>query len=111
VTGLDPHRPHRPFYDEEGETIDYCSRLDPFQTRLEAAHLGIIASSAAHRARWTGLGSLEWLEIRTDRRESLTVAMGDGLRVSLNLEAGSLGPETLDLLLEAVAHLRLEAGM
>ena len=99
------------FYDEEGETIDYHSRLDPFQTRLEAAHLGVIARSASHRARWTGLGYLEWLEIRTDRRESLTVPIGDGLCVSLLLEAGNLGPGTVDLLLEAVARLRLEAGI
>jgi hypothetical protein len=99
------------FYDEEGETIDYHSRLDPFQTRLEAAHLGVLARSATHRAHWTGLGYLEWLEIRTDRRESLTVTVGDGLRVSLLLAAGSLEPGTVDLLLEAVARLRLEAGL
>jgi hypothetical protein len=99
------------FYDDQGETIDYHSHLDPFQTRLEAAHLGVLAQSAAHRTRWTGLGALEWLEIRSDRRESLTVAVGDGLRVSLILAAGSLGPGTLDQVLQAAARLRLEAGV
>jgi predicted regulator of Ras-like GTPase activity (Roadblock/LC7/MglB family) len=99
------------FYDEEGETIDYHSRLGPFETRLEAAHLGVLVRSASHRARWTGLGSLEWFEIRTDRRESLTVPLGSGLVVSLLLEAGGLGPETLEHLLGAVARLRLEAGV
>jgi len=99
------------FYDEEGETIDYHSNIDPFQTRLEAAHLGVLARSASHRARWLGLGSMEYLEIRTDRRESVTMPVGEGLSVSLILEAGGLGTETMEHLGVAAARLRLEAGI
>lgn len=98
-------------YDEEGETIDYYSRLDPFQARLEAAYLGVIVCSASRRTRWLGMGSVEWLEIRGDRRESLTVTMGQGLIVSLLLEAGGIDSNTMDHLWEVIARLRLEAGL
>jgi predicted regulator of Ras-like GTPase activity (Roadblock/LC7/MglB family) len=99
------------FFDDEGETVDYHSFLEPFQTRLTAAHLGVVVSSARQRFSWLGMGQLTRLEIVTDRLELVTAAMGDGYHLAVVVEAGAWSPELEEEVQRVVVLLREEAGL
>ena len=78
------------FYDELGETIDYHSYLDPFDTRLVAAHHGLFMSSANGRSKWIGIGQVNYIEVLAYERESLTVSVGDELFLTVLVKIGAL---------------------
>jgi predicted regulator of Ras-like GTPase activity (Roadblock/LC7/MglB family) len=99
------------FFDDEGETVDYHSFLEPFQTRLVAAHNGIVISSADARFRWLGLGGVDRLDVRAGWRDSITVAVGGGYFLTVVLEAGAADDEVDEPIAEAVAALKREAGL
>lgn len=65
------------FFDSEGETIDYYSYLDPYTTRLIAAHHGILYESLQYRLRWLKMGEIKMVEICSDELESVTVHVGE----------------------------------
>lgn len=99
------------FFDEEGETVDYHSFLDPFETRLVGAYHGVVLTSASARFRWLGLGAVERLEICAGWRDSISVSLGGGYYLTVVLEAGA-ADENLESAIEtAVAALREEAGL
>jgi predicted regulator of Ras-like GTPase activity (Roadblock/LC7/MglB family) len=78
------------FYDHEGEAIDYFSFLDPFDTRLIAAHLGVLASSFTRSADKLNLKDIHIIEISSEKKDSITVLMGDNLFISVMVKAGFL---------------------
>lgn len=99
------------FYDAEGETVDYHSFLDPFETRLVGAHHGVVLASASARFRWLGLGAVERLEVRAGWCDTISVSLGSGYYLTVVLEAGA-ADESLEAAIEtAVAALREEAGL
>lgn len=96
------------FYDSEGETIDYHSYLDPFDTRLAAAHIGVVASSAARRFTALKWGELEQLEIHATHLDSVTVSMGDGLFISVIVATGNLNQIIYRKLIEVIKEIKQE---
>ena len=78
------------FYDELGETIDYHSYLDPFDTRLAGAHHGLFMSSINGRSKWIGIGQVNYIEILASERESLTVLVGEELFLTVLVKIGAL---------------------
>ena len=78
------------FYDSEGETIDYFSYLDPFDTRLLAAHLGVVASCAGRNIKKIKWGDIKFIEISAYDKDSITVFMGDDLFISVFVKSGYL---------------------
>ena len=78
------------FYDSEGEAIDYFSFLDPFDTRLIGAHLGVIASSIGRSAKKLKLSAVKSIEISASERDSITVFMGENLFISVVVKSGFL---------------------
>ena len=98
------------FYDDEGETIDYHSFLDPFDTRLAAAHHGVVVSSATQRMAWLRLGTVQALEVHTDKLASITLPVGGGTFLTVLTAAGALSDPLLESIDSAVIKLRMEAG-
>ncbi len=99
------------FYDAEGETIDYHSYLDPFDTRLAAAHHGVIMSMAEAKARWLKMGSVTMIEVSSPRYDIVTIVLADGYFVTVIAEPSAIGDEVIDGFFEILATLREEAGM
>ena len=99
------------FYDDQGETIDYYSQLDPYDTRLTAAHHGVVVCSATQRMRWLGLGAVEALETCTDRTVTVTAAVGEGTYLTVVVQTTDLDPAFGELIDEVIVQLRLEAGL
>ena len=99
------------FYDAEGETIDYHSYLAPFDTRLAAAHQGVIMTMAEAKARWLEMGSVKMLEISSPKYDIVTMVLADGYFVTVIAGPGAIGDEVIDGFFEILATLREEAGM
>ncbi|MBW2276870.1 MAG: hypothetical protein JRF63_05215 [Deltaproteobacteria bacterium] len=99
------------FFDDEGETVDYHSMLEPFETRLIGAHTGIVLNSASVRFRWLGLGEVDRLDVRAGWRDTITVALGSGYYLTLVLEAGAATDDIDRPIEEAALALKREAGL
>ena len=99
------------FFDSEGETIDYHSCIDPYDTRLTAAYLGVVISSAIYRFNFLELGDVKYMEFVSDKKEILTVSIGDDLFVGLVLKAGSLTKEVYTAMDALIVTLRMEVGI
>jgi predicted regulator of Ras-like GTPase activity (Roadblock/LC7/MglB family) len=99
------------FFDGDGETVDYHSFLEPFETRLVGAHHGVVMSSARSRFAWLGLGELERLEYNAGWRDSITVSLGGDYYLTVLVETGTV-TEELSATIDAVAvRLKQEAGL
>lgn len=99
------------FFDGEGETIDYFSYLDPFDTRLTAAHIGVVVASAMHRFRWMNLGEVKVIEIYAAKKESVTISLGEDLFFSVVVAAGNLSNQLYKYLWDVTVKLRDEIGI
>ncbi|MBN2718957.1 MAG: hypothetical protein JXX14_24130 [Deltaproteobacteria bacterium] len=96
------------FYDGEGETIDYHSYLDPYDTRLAAAHIGVVVASASRRFDALAMGKVEQIEIHATSLDSITVSMGEGLFLSVIVTAGHLNQLIYRRLIEVIRDIRTE---
>ena len=96
------------FYDGEGETIDYHSYMEPFDTRLAAAHIGVVAASIARRFQALSMGKVEQIEIHASRLDSVTVSMGDDLFLSVIVSSGHLNQLIYRRIIEVIREIRVE---
>ncbi|MBN2342707.1 MAG: hypothetical protein JXX29_16810 [Deltaproteobacteria bacterium] len=108
IDGVCPGFKAAVFYDAEGETIDYHSYLDPFDTRLAAAHIGVVVSTATRAFQSLSLGKLEQMEIHADHLDSVTVCMGDDLFLSVIVSSGNLNQFIYRKLIEVIRDIRRE---
>ena len=108
IDGVCPGFKAAVFYDREGETIDYHSYLDPFDTRLAAAHIGVIVASAIRRFENLALGKVEQIEIHAEHLDSVTVAIGEGLFLSVIVSSGHLSQIVYRKLIEVISEIRSE---
>ncbi len=99
------------FYDAEGETIDYYSYLDPFNTRLAAAHHGVIMSMAEAKARWLEMGGVKMMEMSSPKCDIVTMVLADGYFVTVIAAPGAIGDEMIDVFFEILVSLKDEAGI
>src|ERR1700748_2922093 len=65
------------FVDGEGECIDYVSALEPFETKVAAAHMHNLMS-LVRAMRANAIGEAFALEIVTEQRETWVRCVGDG---------------------------------
>jgi len=99
------------FFDDLGETVDYHSLLEPFETRLIGAHAGILLGSADARFNWLGLGRVDRLEVRAGWRDLITVTVGGGYSLTVVVAAGAATEAIDGPIAAAVEALRREAGL
>lgn len=99
------------FYDEEGETVDYFTFIDPYETKLIAAYHGVLAVSAASRFDWLSMGGLEVLEIRTQRWDSFTVKVGSDYYLTVVVESGEMNVHLQRGIERVVGKLREETSL
>ena len=99
------------FFDSGGETIDYHSYLDPYDTRLAAAHHGVIAECARIQTNWLGTGEIEALEIAAQRWYSLTVAIAEGYYLTVIVEPEGLDADLVAAVDRAAEDIRRESGL
>jgi predicted regulator of Ras-like GTPase activity (Roadblock/LC7/MglB family) len=98
------------FYDNLGETIDYYSRIDPFKTRLTAAHIGLVFDSALSRCKWLEMGTVEMIEIETKSWYIATATVAEGCYLTVVKQAGVDDGDIAVSLKETMSALAKEAG-
>lgn len=98
------------FVDAEGETIDYATRIDPFEARVVGAEAAIPLSRARALARRTGLGDI--LEVRLDgaRRTLLARQVTEACALVLMVDAPSVRVEAVEHCARAAEALCIESG-
>ena len=99
------------FFDSEGETIDYHSYLDPFDTRLLGAQYGVVLASGATRSGWLGLGSLAMIHVYSWGHEALLFSLGEGFGLLVIMGKNSVSDDILARIDEVIASLIEEAGI
>ena len=99
------------FCDEEGEIVDYHSYLDPYDTKVAAAILGLLLTTVAREGPRLCAGGIRELVIETDENVLFARRMAGEYCL-----AGVLGPQAvLAKLLDALdlveARILAEAGI
>ena len=96
------------FFDTEGESMDYFSLLDPFVTRLMAAHKGILCQSLRYRMEWLGMGTVNMIEVFSETYETITVCVNEEYNLTIVVRSGGNTPDLHDKIVPVVAMLRDE---
>lgn len=97
------------FVDTEGECVDYCSSLPPFDAKVVAAHLRIVIDEVRQCSERMQTGEPSLVEIRGRDRDLVARRLGDDY-----LLVAVLGPDETDQVVlldleETVDRLRREA--
>jgi hypothetical protein len=97
-------------FDKTGETIDYHSVLDPFETRLTAAYCGILFEATRYKMLWLEHATLELLEFSTQKYDFVTAPLLDDFFLTLQVRAGAVDETLLDTISGAKEALLGEIG-
>lgn len=98
------------FVDGEGETIDYASRIDPFDARIVGAEAAIPLSRARALARLTELGDILELRIDGARRTLLARHVTDDCTLVLVVDEPSVRVAAVERCAQAAQALCIESG-
>ena len=97
-------------FDRTGETVDYHSVIDPFDTRLAAAYCGILFESARYRMAWLEQASLEILEMTCEHYDIVTVPVYEDFLLTVLAKPGTADESLLDAISGAREALIQDIG-
>lgn len=97
------------FVDQEGECIDYCSALEPFDAKVAAAHMTVVMAEVERGIGALGGGRTRQLVVQASERDLLVRRVSDEHAVVAVTVSGGAGVRAvLDGLEELVSALRHE---
>ena len=99
------------FVDHDGECVDYCSSIDPFDAKVAGAHMRIVMVEAATAMARTPHGKLLVLHVVGDSRELIAARVGPEYTLVVVLSEGGAVRAVSEMLERTVAELRVEAGI
>ena len=99
------------FVDVEGECIDYISRIDPFEAKVNAAHMHNLLGSIATSWAKLNAGQPYTLEIEASQRAMCVRRVGDEYLLVVVLDAAGDFTERDDAITLACAEFRGEVGL
>jgi hypothetical protein len=99
------------FVDFEGECIDYCSAVDPFETKVAGAHMQMVSADLSPRFVGLGWGAPHLLHLVADVRELLVARVSPEYSLVVVVTAGAVVRAVFDGVDRAVRELRVEAGL
>ncbi len=98
------------FVDWEGECVDYCSSLPPFDAKVAGAHMLVVMADIAARASRLG-GVTRMLHVVGDSRELVARRVSDDYLLTVVVEEGGAVRRVLEAVERAVAEIRDEARL
>lgn len=98
------------FVDWEGECVDYCSALPPFDAKVAGAHMQIVMADIAARAARVG-GVTRMLHIVGDVRELLVRRVSEEYVLTVVVDEGGAVRRVLEAVERAVYEIRHEAAL
>lgn len=99
------------FVDREGECIDYCASLDPFDTKVLGAHVMIIISDLVRHFLELGFGEPHHLHVNADQREILARRVNDDYALVVSTRAGGMHRAVFRAIERATEDLRREGAI
>jgi predicted regulator of Ras-like GTPase activity (Roadblock/LC7/MglB family) len=99
------------FVDGEGECVDYCSALPPFDAKVAGAHLLVVVSELAERMRTLDAGQSWLLHVHGQRRDLVARRVSDEYLLVVVLKPRAFTRRLMGGIEQAVTELRREAGI
>lgn len=98
------------FVDGQGECIDYCSMLPPFDAKVIAATMQV-ALTHVRSTSWARAGEPWFLHVHGDERDMLVRRVGDEYAIVVVTRSTGLSSLLEESVERAVRELRVEGGM
>jgi len=99
------------FVDHEGECVDYCGALSPFDTKIAGAQILVTMTEVGEFARRIHAGNVSTLEILGTKRDLIGRRVGDGYMLVLVVRGQQSGQRLHQSVDRAAQRLREEAGI
>jgi hypothetical protein len=99
------------FVDGEGECVDYCSRVEPFEAKVAGAHLQIVTEEVRPRVAVLGGGELVQFEVYGDARDHVVRRLDEQYVMVVVVLAGHAEAGMLEDIERVARALRREAGI
>jgi predicted regulator of Ras-like GTPase activity (Roadblock/LC7/MglB family) len=99
------------FVDNEGECVDYCSAVDPFEAKVVGAQMRVATDVLGGSVPALGGGCMHAVEVYGASRELVARLVDDHYLLVVLARAGTVDERLLDTVEAAVADLRHEAGV
>ncbi|MAQ17690.1 MAG: hypothetical protein CMN30_23205 [Sandaracinus sp.] len=97
--------------DSEGECVDYCSVVEPYEAKVAGALLGLALRQVGHFAAATDIGRVGTMEILADERDLVVRNMGEGYSLAMVAEAGAIDQDVMATLRRVSRRVGEEAGL
>jgi predicted regulator of Ras-like GTPase activity (Roadblock/LC7/MglB family) len=98
------------FSDAEGETVDYCTFLEVFDTQITGAQWGSVVAGVRDLVAKVGQGELDAVHVRGTERDFLIQLVGEGYYLTLVLSQGMGWGHALQRARELARELHRESG-
>jgi len=99
------------FVDDEGECVDYCSALPPYDAKVIGAHMLVVLAEIDTPTERATRGVVRLLHLVGDRREILVRRVGDDHVLTVTVTEGGAVRRVLEAIEHTVVALRREAGL
>ncbi len=99
------------FVDDEGECVDYCAALPPYDVKVTGAHLRVIMGELSERMRRIGGGQTWLLHVTGDERDLLGRRLSEEYVLAVVTKPRALTRRLMGGIERAVTELRREAGI
>ncbi|MFW5924899.1 MAG: hypothetical protein ACOC9O_01045 [Myxococcota bacterium] len=99
------------FVDDEGECVDYCSTVDPFDAKVSGAYMRVVVDVVGGAVPRLGGGEMHALEAYGLERDLVARRVDPQYLLVVVADVGAVDSRVLDQIEAAVADLRHEAGV
>lgn len=97
------------FVDQEGECVDYCSALDPFDAKVAGAHMQALVRVVRHATEVLGTGEPYAFEVYCADHELLARRVDEHYTLVVVVAGGGTNQRLLEAIERALSALRTEA--
>ena len=97
--------------DSDGECVDYCSTLSPFDAKIAGAHLRIVVDEMRRFTERIGGAEASRIEIHGTERDLIARRLGDGYLLVVVVRASGTDQSLLSDVEDTADEIRREAGL
>ncbi len=99
------------FVDDEGECVDYCAALPPYDVKVTGAHMWVVLVELSARMAKVGGGETWLLHVSGEERDLVARRVSEEYMLAVVTKPRALTRRLVGGIEQAVAELRREAGI
>lgn len=108
---VEPHVVGLVFVDRDGECVDYCGGLDPFDTKVTGAHMAMVVGFLRERLHVLAAGEPISLVLSSTGRDLVVRRLDDEYTLVVIVKGGMVDDSILAGVERLVARIRNHAGL